>query len=145
MSHSPQGAAREQVLPKRMLQVVFVVLNIHTHTASQIPFSGSLSNWVEGFNYNHLRKNKYPFSASGTKLSSLPSTLGRSIKWLTPKLLPAQTPPAESERVPEARHCPLSGDHPLPASSSLGTAAAVGWLLLKRSTQCMAPAPFTIG
>lgn len=36
----------------------------NTHTTSQIPFSGSPSNWVEGFNYNHLRKNKYPFFAS---------------------------------------------------------------------------------
>lgn len=97
MTRFPQGAAGEQVFPQRRLQGSFVMLK--THTTSQIPFSGSPSNWVEGFNYNHLRKNKYPFSTSlphYTPLHSLEQT-DSSFHWfhstLKIRLSPPTSPP----------------------------------------------------
>jgi hypothetical protein len=51
------------------------VLKNHTQKPSQIPLSGSQSNWVEGFNYNHLKKNKYSFSTPlPTRLHSSPES-----------------------------------------------------------------------
>lgn len=48
---------------------------LHTQKPSQIPFSGSQSNWVEGFNYNHLQKNKYSCSTPlFTRLHSIPES-----------------------------------------------------------------------
>lgn len=98
MTHFPQGAAGEQVFFKDGCKAYLMVVK-NTHTTSQIPFSGSLSNWMEGFNYNHLRKNKYPFSASLPHYAPVHSfeQTDRSFHWLYSllkiRLFPPTSPP----------------------------------------------------